>query len=109
LVGAFVVSLLAVAVSGTALFRAVRYTGSHASAPRVTVPLGPALVTVPSVINKNGMIAANALSQLNLKYTIVTGPSVSTNKDNVITQDPNPGTKVPEGSAVLLKLSSGPL
>jgi beta-lactam-binding protein with PASTA domain len=34
---------------------------------------------------------------------------VTTDKNFVITQDPNPGTQVPEGSAVQLKLSSGPL
>jgi beta-lactam-binding protein with PASTA domain len=105
-----VVALLAVVASGAALWRTYdAKSTSHETTPKTTIRLGPALVTVPSLINKNGLIAAAQLAKLKLKLTVITGPSVTTNKNFVITQDPNPGTQVPEGTAVQLKLSSGPL
>jgi beta-lactam-binding protein with PASTA domain len=105
-----VVALLSVAASGTALWRTYDHKlTSHGTAPKTTIPTGPALVVVPSVINRDGLTAASTLNKLKLKFNITTGPSVSTNPNFVITQDPNPGTQIPEGSTVQLKLSSGPL
>ena len=103
-----VVALLAVIASGVALWRTVDASKSHAPA-KITVPAGPALVVVPSVINRNGLTAAALLADLKLQVTITTGPSVTTPRDHVINQDPVPGTRIPEGSSVQLKLSSGPV
>jgi beta-lactam-binding protein with PASTA domain len=109
LVTALIVASLAVIASGVALWRTVDVP-SRANAPRVsTVPAGPALVTVPSVINKNGLTAAADLANLKLEVSVLSWPSVTTLRDHVIDQDPAPGTRVPEGTAVQIKLSSGPI
>jgi len=109
LVTTLVVASLAVIASGVALWRTVDASRKSNAPVESTVPAGPALVTVPSVINRNGLTAAAELAKLNLKVTIITGPSVTTPRDHVINQDPVPGTTIPEGSAVQLKLSSGPV
>ena len=110
LVGALVVSLLAVVGSGAALYRTFDHkSSSGSSTPQTTLLPGPVLVEIPSVIDKNGMTAAADLANLKLRVTVTTGPSVTTPKDNVIDQNPAAGTQVPEGSAVNLKLSSGPI
>ena len=79
---------------------------------------GAALVVRPktawkmlSCSNTRGyeLIAAGELATIKLGVTVITGPSVTTAVDHVITQDPLPGTRVPEGSTVQLKLSSGPI
>ena len=85
------------------------HSGESAPAPTTTVPAGPALVSVPTLIDKDGMAAAADLANLKLKVTVTTGPSVTTAKNKVMNQDPVPGTSVPEGSTVQLKLSTGPL
>jgi len=109
-VAALVVASLAVIGSGAALWRTFDlHSGESAPAPATTVPAGPALVVVPTVIGKDGMSAAADLANLKLQVSVVTGPSVTTAKNKVMNQDPVPGTGVPEGSTVQLKLSTGPL
>ena len=109
LVTTLVVASLAVIASGVALWRTVDASSKSHAPAKSTVPAGPALVVVPSLINRNGMIAVDTLAKLKLKVSIITGPSVTTPRDHVINQDPVPGTRVPEGSSVQLKLSSGPV
>ncbi|HEX2383406.1 MAG TPA: PASTA domain-containing protein [Acidimicrobiales bacterium] len=105
---ALVAASLAFIAGGVALWRTVD-APLNSNAPENTVPAGPPLVTVPSVINRSGLVAAGQLAALKLNVTVITGPSVTTGRDHVITQDPLPGTRVPEGSSVQLKLSSGPV
>jgi hypothetical protein len=109
LVTTLVVASLAVSASGVALWRTVDASSKAHAPAKSTIPAGPVLVVVPSLINKNGLIAADTLAKLKLKVSIITGPSVTTPRDHVINQDPVPGTRVPEGSSVQLKLSSGPI
>jgi PASTA domain len=108
LVVALVAASLAFIAGGVALWRTVDRP-LKSNAPENTVPAGPALVTVPSVINRSDLVAADELAALKLTFTVITGPSVTTPRDHVITQDPLPGTRVPEGSSVQLKMSSGPI
>jgi beta-lactam-binding protein with PASTA domain len=111
MVGALVLSLLAVVGSGYALWRTFDVQSNHTSTPTTTtaVPGGPLLVEVPSEINKHGMGAAAELANLKFTVTVTSGPSVTTKRDYVMNQDPAPGTMVPEGSEVQLKISSGPV
>jgi beta-lactam-binding protein with PASTA domain len=103
------VALLAVIGSGVALWRTFDvHSQSHASTPTTTVPAGPVLVQVPSEINRNGLTAAADLAKLKLRFTVTTSPSVTTKLDQVMDQDPVPGTMVPQGTSVQLKISSGP-
>jgi len=108
LVGALVLSLLAMAGGGYALWRTFDVESNHATTPTTTVPAGPPLVTVPSELNKNGLTAVAELANLKLATKVTTAPSVSTRRNFVLNQDPLPGTVIPEGSTVALTLSSGP-
>jgi hypothetical protein len=102
------IALVSLAFSALALWRTRHlHIASTSSVTTTTVP-GPALVVVPSEIDKNGMVAAGELSSANLNFEITPWPSVSTGLNRVITQDPAPGTSVPAGTSVRLKVSSGP-
>lgn len=108
MVGALVLALLAMVGGGYALWRTFDVKSNHTSTPTTTVPAGPPLVTVPSELNKDGMTAAAELANLKLGITVTTGPSNSTKRNFVMNQDPLPGTMIPEGSTVSVKLSTGP-
>jgi len=60
-------------------------------------------------LGTGGMGVVYQAEDLKLNVTVTTGPSVTTAKNKVMNQDPVPGTRVPEGSTVQLKLSTGPL
>ena len=108
-VAALVVASLAMIASGVAFWRTFQ-VGSDAKAPvpATTVPAGPVLVAVPNVVNRNGLLAAADLAKVKLTITVTSGPSVSVSRDRVMEQDPAPGTRVADGTAIDLKLSTGP-
>ncbi len=95
--------------SGVAFWRTFE-VGSEATVPvpAKTVPAGPVLVVVPNELNRNGLLAAADLANVKLTVNITTGPSVSIRRDRVMDQDPASGTRVAEGTAIDLKLSTGP-
>jgi hypothetical protein len=102
------IALVSLAFSALALWRTRHLHVASASAAITTTVPGPTLVVVPSEVDKNGMIAASDLAGLGLTFEITPWPSVSTGLNRVITQDPAPGTSVPLGTSVRLKVSSGP-
>ncbi len=66
-------------------------------------------VTVPSLIESTLADAQKALSKLGLKLGVqqkISHPTLPANA--VVAQDPGPGRKVPPGSTVNLKISTGP-
>ena len=73
-----------------------------------TTTTTPAVVTIPSVVGKNGFNAGAGLGGVGLKTKILRAPSVSVPKNYVIAQSPLPGTEVPRGTVITLTLSSGP-
>ena len=105
---ACVVALVSLAFSSLALWRTRHLHVASASAVTATTVPGPALVVVPSEVDKNGMMAAGELAALKLNFEITPWPSVSTGVNRVISQDPQPGTSVPAGTSVRLRVSSGP-
>jgi len=108
---ALVVALLALGISSWALVKSYdSETGDGSTTPMTeegastTIPL----VLVPSVVGKNGLSAAADLTAVKLKSSVVRGPSVNVPRDRVISQNPQQGTRVPEGTIIELTLSSGP-
>jgi eukaryotic-like serine/threonine-protein kinase len=77
------------------------------STVRVNVASGPAQATVPSVV---GLLLADAIAKLhaaglNANPTIVSSDAP---QNQVIHQDPAPGTRATKGSSVALQVSNGP-
>jgi serine/threonine protein kinase/beta-lactam-binding protein with PASTA domain len=77
------------------------------STVRVNVASGPAQATVPSVV---GLLLADAITKLhaaglNANPTIVSSDAP---QNQVIHQDPAPGTRATKGSSVALQVSNGP-
>ncbi len=74
---------------------------------RINVSSGPRPVSVPNVI---GEPYANAASALEGAGFTVTREEVESDqpKDNVVDQNPGPGTEAPEGSQITLRVSKGP-
>ncbi len=108
-IAACALAFLALFMSAAAVWRSRDVKPAHHGTAKPAASSGPNLVAVPSEVNKNGMLAAADLAKLNLKFGITPWPSVSTSRNRVISQDPLPGTKVPEGTAVQLKVSTGPV
>lgn len=108
-----VVAVLSLGVSGWLLWR---YDGTATPEQSTTTtsttaadsePTDP-LVVVPNAVGRNGFFAAVSLKLANLKLEIVRAPSVSIAENNVISQSPEQGTEVPEGTVIELTISSGP-
>src|SRR6185503_3460477 len=79
------------------------------SAVALVVSSGPALVTVPSVVNWTQAAATSALTSAALTTGIIsTASSTTVSAGSVISQNPTAGTQVPTGSAVAIVVSSGP-
>jgi hypothetical protein len=75
----------------------------------LTVSKGPQpeMVKVPSLIGMTGREAFQVLQSMNLQGGSLTSASPQP-KDTVISQTPEPGSLVPEGSRVMLIVSLGP-
>jgi hypothetical protein len=73
-----------------------------------TVAGGEALVVVPTELGRNGFVAGIHLKLTGLEVVTLRTPSVSIPKNFVISQSPEQGTEVPEGTVIELTLSSGP-
>jgi hypothetical protein len=79
------------------------------SAVALTVSLGPALVTVPNVVNLTQANASAALSAAGLTTgAVTTASSATVAAGSVISENPAAGASVAPGSAVALVVSSGP-
>lgn len=112
-----VVAVLSLGVSGWLLSRydgtatpeqSTTSTSTTAVDPETTVETTVPLVVVPNEVGKNGFYAAVGLKLANLKIEIVRAPSVTIAIGNVISQSPEQGTEVPEGTVIELTISSGP-
>lgn len=106
------VALIALGVSSWALVRSYdSKTVDESSSTPTTEPGATTtipLVVVPSVVGKNGFFAAVSIEKAKLKSSVVRAPSVNIPRDRVIRQNPQQGTRVPEGTSIELTLSSGP-
>lgn len=79
------------------------------TAVALVVSLGPALVTVPAVVNLAQAAAQSALTGAGLAVGAITNATSATViAGSIISQTPSAGTAVPAGSAVSLVVSSGP-
>ena len=111
-VATIVFSVLALAISGWALWRvedtsAPKPTKTTTSSSGATTTTA-ALVVVPDETNKVSIVAADDLTKHGLQFKIDRKPSTSTPRDKVISQDPSQGTRVARGTVVKLLVSSGP-
>ena len=80
------------------------------SAVSLVISSGPALVTVPNVVNSTQAAATTAISGAGLVVGAVTSAASATvPSGSVISQNPIAGTQVAPGSAVALVISTGPL
>jgi serine/threonine-protein kinase len=76
---------------------------------KVAVPAPIPQVAVPSsIVNTTVNNAQSILQAAGLTSSVVYRPSPTVQNRTVISSDPSPGTKVPEGSSVTLTVSSGP-
>jgi beta-lactam-binding protein with PASTA domain len=74
----------------------------------LTVSLGPALRTVPNVVNLTQAAATTAIQNAGLSLGAVTNAASTTvARGSVISSNPVAGTNVPPGSAVAIVVSSG--
>lgn len=74
----------------------------------VTLSQGPELVEVPNVEGKNRFEAETLLQAGDFVIRITFEFDEATGKDDVIQQNPRPGTRAEEGSTVFLEVSLGP-
>jgi len=74
----------------------------------LTVSTGPNLVAVPDVTKKSQAEATNALETAGFVVSVKQTMSETVPKGNVISQSPNAGTKLANGSTVTLTVSTGP-
>ncbi|MEN6441922.1 MAG: PKD domain-containing protein, partial [Syntrophobacter sp.] len=83
---------------------------SEGTAVNLVVSLGPPMTTVPNVTGMPRAEATAAIVAANLAVgTVTTANSASVPSGSVISQDPAAGTSVPEGLAVSLVISIGPV
>jgi beta-lactam-binding protein with PASTA domain len=68
----------------------------------LVVSKGPPPVTVPKLVDMRKNAAINALKKLGLRVNVV--ESQFTPLDRVISQDPTPGTSIPKGSTVTIRI-----
>ena len=64
-------------------------------------------VLVPNVVNQNVNVAVSSITQAGLTEQ-TRNVANSANSGTVLSQSPNPGTRVQQGTAVVLTVSSGP-
>ncbi|MFZ6004054.1 MAG: PASTA domain-containing protein [Actinomycetota bacterium] len=111
-IAALLAAVLSLGVSTWALIRSYDVEDKGQAAVTTTTEPGATttvpLVSVPTVVGKNGFFAAVSLEQVKLKSSVVRAPSVNIPRDRVIRQNPQQGTKVPQGTVIELTLSSGP-
>jgi len=68
----------------------------------LVVSKGPPPVVVPNLIDMNRAKAVDTLQALGLKVRVLEG--AATPLDRVYSQDPSPGTKIPKGSTVTIRV-----
>ena len=72
------------------------------SAVALTVSKGPPPVTVPNLVDMPRAKAVSTLKRLGLKAKVVAGAATPLNR--VYSQDPAPGTEIPKGSTVTIRI-----
>jgi hypothetical protein len=78
------------------------------SSVSLVISLGPALVSVPNVVNQTQTAAQSAITAAGLTSTTSSANSASVPAGSVISQNPAAGASVPQGSSVSLVVSLGP-
>lgn len=81
---------------------AVGATVNSGTSVQLTVSDGPPPVVVPKLIDMRRRDAIAALTRLGLKAEVVSGQATPLNR--VYSQTPSPGTKIPKGSTVTIRV-----
>ena len=74
----------------------------------LVVSVGPAPIRVPDVVGDHVDVATEDLESEGLVVEVKRQPSMDVPRDHVISQNPEPGTGVGEGTKVTLVVSDGP-
>jgi beta-lactam-binding protein with PASTA domain len=83
---------------------------AEGSSINLTVSTGPAIVTVPNVVGSSQSAASNSITSAGLTVgTVTTTNSTTITAGDVISQNPNGGISITEGSNVDLVVSLGPV
>jgi len=81
---------------------------TEGSAVDLVVSLGPVIVTTPNVVGLSQAAAESAITAAGLTSTVSSASSATVPVGNVISQNPNGGSSVAEGSNVNIVVSTGP-
>jgi hypothetical protein len=113
-IAVIIVAVLSVAASGWLVWQYDEAAATREADPAETSTTAvgsetsDSLVMIPTVLGKNAFEAGVVLKLFGLGVTLVRTPSVTIPNNHVISQNPEQGTEVPEGTVIELTLSSGP-